>query len=83
MKTKTLEKLENFQLQNKKLDVILGGQGAPVKSFANIGSPTGGGERCVGLGPNGEYQCVAYSSDTQFGDGSYMFVGEVQINRSC
>ena len=80
---KKLEKLASFQLQNEKLESILGGQGGPAKPGFSVGEPTGGGERCIGLGPNHEYQCIAYSSDTKFGDGSYMFTGDVVIDRTC
>lgn len=84
MKTKKFEKLESFQLKNEKLETILGGQGAPVKSFYSFDAQaTEGGERCLGLGPNGQYQCVSYSSDTRMGDGSVFFQGEVHIEKSC
>ncbi|KFF14448.1 hypothetical protein IW15_03170 [Chryseobacterium soli] len=80
MKTKTLEKLENFQLQNKKLDVILGGQGAPVKSFLAIDPVTTGGGEYEFLGPKG-YECHAFTSDLDFGNGGMGYNGVTVVDK--
>jgi hypothetical protein len=77
MKTKTLEKLENFKLKNEKLDTVLGGFSAPIINF----SVTGGGEMCVDM-PNGENGCLAYTSDVEFPDGQKMYMGQT-IDKPC
>ena len=33
---KNLEKMQSFQVKNKKLETVLGGQAAPVQSFINV-----------------------------------------------
>jgi hypothetical protein len=55
MKTKTLEKLENFKLKNEKLDTVLGGFSVPTINF----TMSGGGEMCVDM-PDGGSGCLAY-----------------------
>lgn len=74
---KKLEKLENFKLENEKLDTVLGGLAMPVINF----SVTGGGEMCVDM-PGGGTGCLAYSSDVEFPNGQTMYMGET-IDKPC
>jgi hypothetical protein len=73
MKTKKLEKLENFKLKNEQLDTVLGGMSMPVINF----TLTGGGETCTVSG-----QCLAYTSDVEFPDGQKMYMGEI-VDKPC
>lgn len=78
MKTKSLEKLTSFELKNKKLATVLGGQGGPAKPSLDFGvQATGAGEVCT----NG--QCLSYSSDALYADGSYTYVNVNAIEKPC
>lgn len=77
---KKLEKLEKFQLINKKLETVLGGQGAPVKSFLKLdnGTQTGAGEGCIING-----QCSTYTSDVFYDNGGFVYSGVKFIDKPC
>lgn len=77
---KNLEKLQNFQLKNKKLENILGGQAAPVQSFISVsaGTQTGAGEGCIVNG-----QCCSYTSDVLYDNGGYVYSGVKFNDKPC
>lgn len=77
---KKLEKLEKFQLINKKLETVLGGETLPVKSFLNVdaGTETGAGEACIANG-----QCSSYTSDTLYSNGGYVYRGIKFNDKPC
>lgn len=79
MKTKSLQKLGSFKLQNEKLSTVLGGQGGPAQPSFDLGfQATGAGEMCY----NG--QCLSYSSDAFYPDGSYKYVNVNNVpDKSC
>ncbi|RQO42616.1 hypothetical protein DBR39_01715 [Chryseobacterium sp. KBW03] len=86
MKTKSLEKLGSFQLQNEKLSTVLGGQGGPaLPSFALGVEPTvtGGGEVELPSGPGGACVCTGYTSDLDFHNGGMGYNGTYPIDKSC
>ncbi|PWN59641.1 hypothetical protein [Chryseobacterium viscerum] len=84
MKTKSLQKLGIFQLQNEKLSTVLGG-GPTLPSFALGVEPTvtGGGEVELPSGPGGACVCTGYTSDLDFHNGGMGYNGTYQINKSC
>ncbi|MDR4954527.1 hypothetical protein REB14_20275 [Chryseobacterium sp. ES2] len=84
MKTKSLQKLGSFQLQNEMLCKILGGEGKPVKSFLSVEpSVTGGGEVELPSGPGGACVCTGYTSDLDFHNGGMGYNGTYPIDKSC
>lgn len=80
MKTKSLEKLASFQLKNEKLVTVLGGEGGPAKPSFDLGvQATGAGEMCTDGG-----QCLSYSSDVFYADGSYTYYNVNDVpGKSC
>ncbi|MCA6065994.1 hypothetical protein JI747_002320 [Chryseobacterium sp. RG1] len=80
MKTKKFEKLESFKLKNEKLETILGGEGAPVKSFYSFDvQATGAGETCeLASG-----QCLSYSSDILNGPDDYVYFNVNAVDKPC
>lgn len=80
MKTKSLEKLGSFQLQNEKLSMVLGGEGKPVQSFLSVdtGTQTGAGEGCIANG-----QCCTYTSDVLYDNGGYTYSGVKFNDKPC
>ncbi len=62
---KTLEKLEKFQLENSKLENVVGGQGGPAQPSFDLGmQTTGAGEEQINDWPAPrETTCCTYTSD--------------------
>lgn len=85
MNTKTLEKLESFELKNEKLDTVFGGSvGSALAMFvASEPTVTGGGEVELPSGPGGACVCTGYTSDLDFHNGGVGYNGTYPIDKSC